>query len=271
MPRKTATKIKNSELEQIDSSPFFAGDETFISKGSCGTSSTSRTSSRRKRAATINRTDVFVNIADGISPFNKDSSGYISIHDTIELCRKAYWQFGLLKNTIDVMTELSNSEIYLEGGNKKSRNFIKNWFKKINLWSLKEQFFREFYRSANVFIYKFNGIISLKKINNSLKDEEIEIPLVYTILNPEDIRLEQSINYLNPEYYQYYNGYTLNRLNNPKTDMEKSVVENLSEEQRRLLKQGTLLLPIKKEHLHTIFYKKQDYEPFAVPLAFPLA
>ena len=49
------------------------------------------------------------------------------------------------------MAEFSNSPIYLEGENEKSKKFIENWMKKIGIWKLKDQYFREYYRSGNIF------------------------------------------------------------------------------------------------------------------------
>ena len=58
------------------------------------------------------------------------------------------------------MSEFSNSEIYLEGGSESARNFIYKWFEKINLWKLKDQYFREYYRSGNIFLYRIFKKIS---------------------------------------------------------------------------------------------------------------
>jgi hypothetical protein len=55
------------------------------------------------------------------------------------------------------MAEFANAEIYLEEGNKSSRDFFYRWFNKIRLWDLKDQYFREFYRSGNIFLYRVDG------------------------------------------------------------------------------------------------------------------
>ena len=55
------------------------------------------------------------------------------------------------------MSEFANTELFLEGGTKKSRDFFNEWFKKVNLTNLKDQYFREYYRSGNIFLYRLDG------------------------------------------------------------------------------------------------------------------
>ncbi len=53
------------------------------------------------------------------------------------------------------MTEFSVSKLFFQGGTAKSRNFFKNLFESLNITNFLDQFFREYYRSGNVFIYRF--------------------------------------------------------------------------------------------------------------------
>ena len=87
----------------------------------------------------------------------KISGNGIDSRESIELCQKAYANIPIFRNAVDVMSEFSNSEIYLEGGSETARSFIYKWFEKINLWKLKDQFFREYYRSGNIFFYRIDG------------------------------------------------------------------------------------------------------------------
>ena len=87
---------------------------------------------------------------------NEDLDGD-GILETIELCQKAYANVAIFRNAIDIMAEFANSEIFLDGGSKKSRDFIEAWFRKVKLWKLRDQYFREYYRSGNVFFYKIDG------------------------------------------------------------------------------------------------------------------
>ena len=119
----------------------------------------------------------------------------INVRDSIELCQKAYANIPIFRNAVDVMSEFSNSEIYLEGGSVNAKSFIYKWFEKINLWKLKDQYFREYYRSGNIFMYRIDGkfnkddVLKLNKIYGSESKylDPGKIPVRYMLLNPYDI------------------------------------------------------------------------------------
>lgn len=228
----------------------------------------SRTSFKRNRAATIVAQDRFKNIAEGFDPF-VEMGGYLNIYDMVSLVNKAYWNFASFRNIVDTKVDLCSQGIELEGGNQKARDFINAWLSKININNLQQQYYRECFRSANVFFYNLNGVFStndFKKIGKMGKDTFI--PVKYILLNAQYIRIPRGINYSFPSYYRYYTDYELQKLRNPQSQDEKDFVASLSPEDRAALdgkNLTNLLLKINPNQLTTIFYKKQDYEPFAVP------
>ena len=102
------------------------------------------TRSRRNKSGSIERTDRYKNIDDGIIPF-KYSQGMannssLDVRDTIILCQKAYYNFSVFRNTIDLMTEFSMTNMYLTGGSLKSREFFEALFSTLifrNIFTLK--------------------------------------------------------------------------------------------------------------------------------------
>ena len=92
------------------------------------------------------------------------------------------------------MAEFSNSDLYLDGGSEKSRSFVEKWMEKIQIWKVKDQYFREYYRSGNVFMYKLDGKFSSEdfiKLNQIYGAEGKsaplrKIPIRYIFLNPYD-------------------------------------------------------------------------------------
>ena len=155
---------------------------------------------RRNRAATIERTDKYANISNGLIPFNRSttnihSSSNMDVRDAVILCQKCYYNFAIFRNTIDLMTEFSSSKIYFKNGSKKSRDFFEALFDKINLWSFQDKFFREYYRSGNVFIYRFDTSIKeddLIKITQTFgisKAGVAILPARYIIINPADVQI----------------------------------------------------------------------------------
>jgi hypothetical protein len=247
----------------------------------------SSTRTRRNRAADIVRTDRFRNIENGMIPFKYtrgvSNNSNIDVRDTIILCQKAYYNFSVFRNTIDLMTEFSISNLYYTGGSRKSREFFETLFRKINIDDLQSRFFREYYRSGNVFIYRFNSKMEKSdafKINQTFglseANENIEIPSKYIILNPSDIQLQGSIAFSTGVYYKVVTDYELQILRNPQTEEQKEVFESLPEQTKKLIKDtkntgmAAVTIPLNTDRLVAVFYKKQDYEPFSVPMGYPV-
>jgi len=238
---------------------------------------------RRNASSTINRTDRYKNIDDGIIPF-RYSSGIkgntnMNIRDAVILCQKAYYNFAIFRNTIDLMTEFSSSNIYFTGGSQKSKDFFEALFRKISLSDFQDKFFREFYRSGNVFVYRFDTSVQdedLVKITQTFgltSKASINLPSKYIILNPADIQMGGSINFSVGRYYKILSDYELERLKNPKTDEDREVLNSLPQDVKKLIEKktvGIITMQLDAERLAAVFYKKQDYEPFAIPMGFPV-
>jgi hypothetical protein len=272
---------QRKKLHSVDSEPLMAS----YSKQSIATQAT-RT--RRNKSGTIERTDRFENINDGLVPFKYTTSGSyntsnLDIRDAVMLCQKAYYNFAVFRNTIDLMTEFSVSDIYFQGGSKKSREFFTSFFKKISLNSLQDRFFREYYRSGNVFVYRFDAKITpadFTKISQTFGAEsyitdglKITIPSRYAILNPADIQLGGNISFVSGKYYKLLTDYELERLRDPRTEEDEEVLNNLDPDVVKHIKNeknASVVMPLDTDKITAIFYKKQDYEPFAVPMGYPV-
>jgi len=244
------------------------------------------TQTRSNKSASIERTNRFKNIDDGLIPFNYSTGGAygkggtnLDVKDAVILCQKAYYNVAIFRNTIDLMTELSMSEIFLTGGSKKSRDFFEAFFKKINLHCLQDKFFREYYRSGNVFLYKFEKNITkgeAKRMTQTFAavNDVISLPIKYVILNPADVQLGGSVSFADGQYYKVLSPYEVQRLKNPQTDSDYELLETLPPNVRQQLKKGNfshfITIPLESEKITAVFYKRQDYEPFAVPMGYPV-
>ena len=243
--------------------------------------------SRRNVGGQIERTNRFENIDNGLVPFkytkgvkNKSS---LNVRDAVILCQKAYYNFAVFRNVIDLMTEFSSTSLYFTGGSKKSRDFLSALFKKIDMQTFLVMCFREYYRSGNVFIHRFDTKIQpedLKKITQTYGTssllsaaEESTLPSRYIILNPADIQMGGNISFFTGQYYKVLSDYELERLKNPRTDEDREVYEALDPETKKALKGrnvGLLTFKLDEEKVTPVFYKKQDYEPFSVPMGYPV-
>jgi hypothetical protein len=198
--------------------------------------------------------------------------------DAIELCQKAYAGVADFRNAIDLMSEFANGDIYLTGGSKVSINFFEEWLKKIKLWNLKAQFFREFYKSGNVFLYRIDGSFDIddfvsvvRRLNSTGKKNEIA--LKYIVLDPSKIAANPTASFSDVSYQKVLSSYEISRLKFATSGEDKKIFDSLSKDKRTEIKNGTLshlLMPIEQDKLSACFYKKQDYEPFAIPFGYPV-
>jgi hypothetical protein len=278
---KKIQEIKASTEEQISPLMVYGSERKLTASEARGSSPV-----RRNAASTIERTNRFTNIDTGIIPFRY--SNYIKnlstldVRDAVILCQKAYYNVAIFRNTIDLMTEFSASSIYLTGGSQKSREFFDAYFKKINLTSFQDQFFREYYRSGNVFTYRFDTsldseqVLKITQVFGSkalAKDGSIKIPVRYTIINPADVYVGGGVNYSYNIYYKLLSSYELEKLRDPKTDEDIEVYEGLPADIKEKIKNkgnSYILVPLDPKKMAAVFYKKQDYEPLSIPMGFPV-
>ena len=110
--------------------PFYTADASYNETTTARrqTMSTSNFGgSRTNRSAFVNLKARFSSINVGLLPYDYSADG-IDVRDTIELCQKAYANVAVFRNAIDIMSEFTNTDLYLEGGTKKSREFFYDLF-----------------------------------------------------------------------------------------------------------------------------------------------
>ena len=99
------------------------------------------------------------------------------------------------------------------------------------------------------------------------------IPARYVLLNPADIQMQGCSSFAEGRYSKVVTDYELERLRKPYTEEDKEVLDSLDPKTREAIlkrRQAFLLLPLDPEKMIVVFYKKQPYEPFAVPMGFPV-
>lgn len=226
--------------------------------------------------------DTFSNISNSYSPFASTTGATdINVKDMSDLLQKAYYNFGVFRNTVDTMTEFSAGDLFLKGGNAKSKKFFKEWLEGVNMWDTQNQFYREYFRGGNVFVFKQDGAISKSDLKNleetfnlALSAENATIPIRYILLNPSDITFRGSLSFANGKYYKLLSNFEVSNLKNPRTLADKQMFNGLPPDAQREIKNSKgsaqVYLELDPKYIYTIFYKKQSYEPFAVGPFFPV-
>ena len=101
------------------------------------------------------------------------------------------------------------------------------------------------------------------------------MPVKYILLNPYDIVATKGSSFETGLYEKILSEYDIERLKNPKTEYDQQVYEALDADTKEKIKNGKynsdgIRIKLDPGHLVYSFYKKQDYEPFAVPFGYPV-
>ena len=267
----SSTEIKRIETPNIE---YAFPDEE---KSSANASYAGSTEYQNGGSPSLFSNNPYPNINAGMLPWETMGvNGYFGIGSAIVLCQRAYANVSIFRNTIENAVEFSNSPIHIKTSNQTVKDFFTSWFDRINLYKLKENFFREYYRSGNVFLYRFNGKISndqFGQMKTIFGSKSPLLPIRYMILNPAQIYLISGVSY-NNNYVKALSRYEIERLKTPLTDEDKQVFNSLPENVKSLIKSGgsfrEVFIPLDRERLRFAFYKKQDYEPLALPFGFPI-
>ena len=266
--------------------PMLAGDSFYSHSSKANYSRTGHTTNpvagttaRQNLVASLPKYNNYANIRDGMLPYDYSTEG-VDVREAVLLCQKAYANIAIFRNAIDIMAEFANSDIYLEGGSKASRDFVNKWFRKIYIWKITDQFFREYYKSGNVFIYRIDGKFNAEEFQKlslvyGSKIDTGKIPLRYIVLNPFDVIAYRTTGFGRGVYRKVLSEYEIERLVNAKTEEDVEILEALDPATRELLENGGwgkrgVSMPLDPTKLTYAFYKKQDYEPFAIPFGFPV-
>ena len=230
--KKTEASLNNINVSLENFVPELSGESFYESvQTPVKTSYASRTELRTNAISSSFTTKRYKNIDDGLLPFDY-SSDSVDARDAIQLCQRAYFNVPAFRSTIDLLSEFADSNIYLEGGSEKGRKFIEAWFKRIKLHDIKSQYFREYYRSGNVFMYRLDGKIKTDDAQKILESYGAEaantpIPIKYLMLNPSDVATKGSISFSQYQYFKVLTPYEISRLREPKTEYEKELFNSI--------------------------------------------
>lgn len=268
--------VPQKELVANELAPSFDDQTHYTAVAACGGGDENPNGYRDRWASTIRDTERYRNIRGGIVPFDNSRDGYWGMGDAISLAMQAYFNVSIIRNAINMAVDFSVSPLHIKSANKTVKRFFTNWFESIGLSSLTPQYFLEYYRSGNVFLYKFMGRIAPDKFNalkTAFAAKSPELPIRYILLNPQQIYLQMGPSY-NYTFSKMLSTYEIQRLKNPQTEEDKLVLKSFPKEVQDQIKnysaQPYLYIPLDTNRLYYSFYRKQDYEPLAVPMVFPV-
>lgn len=221
--------------------------------------------------------DAFANIRAIPTPYggfdgNRDGGGYVGCSDAINLCVRAWTAFAPVTNAIESAVEFSSQPLFVKSTNDTVKTFFTEWLRAINIGDLKEHYFREYYRSGNVFLYRFDGKFGPAYYGNfhsSFGAKENRVPIRYELLNPANVFVPSGLSYPYT-YVRLLSTWECERLRTPLTEQDRQVFNDLPPEAKSQIKNGAsnpqgIYLQMEPSRLRFSFYKKQPYDPMAVP------
>ncbi len=238
-------------------------------------------SSVRENRSANTPSETYRNIESSFVPFNNNSftkttsNSCLTAQEVIVLCQKAYYRLSSVRNVINTLKEFSSSKIYLTKGSQKSQEFFETYFQAIGLEAFINEFYLEFWRSANCFVYVLKGRVNdknLKKLRESMGSTSIKasvnIPVKYIILNPADIIFQGTAFFNEGVYCKVFNQFETARLLNPQTENEKILAQSISLDKKNKTKQS--IVELSPDVLVTVFNNKQSYESFGISPIYPV-
>lgn len=202
---------------------------------------------------------------------------FVGVQEPIILSMKAWGGVPCVRNAIEVSVEFSSQPLWFKSDNQTVQTFFQEWWRAVRGNRLVEQSMREYYRSGNVFFMSFYGRFGpdyYKNYQQSFGAKENKIPIRYEILNPSNVFVPNGLCYPYT-YARMMSTYELERLKTPITPQDKQVFNDLPENIKLQLKNGSTFplgvwIPLEPDRLRYFFYKKQDYEPLAIPMIWPV-
>ena len=208
--------------------------------------------------------------------------------DIIGACMQAYDRIGIVRNTIDMMSEFACQGIDLVHPNPRIEKFFKEWFNKINGKERTERILNMLFRTANVIIKRGTARLSdddaalLQRGQAADTDPDVarpakpmEIPWEYTIYNPlsVDVYGAELAPFLGSKYFRYgirISEIVAKRLKKPTIDMEQMVNSRVPREVLDLARQGGKLIPLDPNKTVALYYKRDDWQVWARPMTFAI-
>ena len=190
----------------------------------------------------------------------------------MKMCKDAYDNVGIIKNTIDLMTDFACKGVRIVHKNKKIQSFLRQWFKFVSGREVCQKMLRAVYRDGNCITERFDGDIKNKAVERwkaqGFVDQPVfakKIPKKYIVHNIQSIEkvgdsvvTERPIFFFRP---------SLNNSEDMKfyTKEKKIELKTLYPE----YKDGEYL-ELEGSRVYDYYYKKDDADKWAKPMTFAI-
>lgn len=198
------------------------------------------------------------------------------LQEIMEACRLAYESVGIIKSTIDMMSEFGAEGIEIVHPDTTTQNFYRNWSKLVHLEDRAERFLSWFFKSGNTAVRRRMGKLdstTTKRMKTALaaSNDFGEIPIGYVFYNPAHINVVGDAIGAISSAKVYTMRVPLSgflRLKTSESQFEKKVYENLPEEVKKLIgtdgaSRTSQEVEIPSDKIYIAHYKKDDTDIWA--------
>lgn len=226
------------------------------------------------------------------SGFNRADYNYYRSHeaiptkveDSISECDKAYYEVSIVRSIIDMMSDFTVQGIRIEHRDPQIQNFMNDWSDFVDFHHVSERIGNTLYRIANCPVKIAYGKVPIKterewKQSNaadvSIENKKVlsnRIPLKYNILNPLNLEVigGDLAAFIGKPVYGFKPSFkfqmNVEKFQHEKKEIAGDLLKVIPEEMREKILNGTSLIPIDPENLEVLFYKKDDWKTWSVPM-----
>ncbi len=184
----------------------------------------------------------------------------------------AYYDEGLIRTVIDLMTDFTVQGIRIVHKNPAHQKFYQAWFKKVAGYDRSERFVNYLYRYANVIVKSFSadikGVKRRQQLHRSLGSDETPtytLPVKYTFINPrivEPVGGAFSSFMTNPRYIISLSNGMYGQI---MSSQNEEILSGLPEDIRMSLQKGGQI-ELDPDSTFVYYYKKDDWSAWAYPM-----
>jgi hypothetical protein len=212
------------------------------------------------------------------------------LKDIIATCMEASNRSGIVRNIFDLMSDFTVKGINFVHPNERIEKFHKELYRRWNVPERSERFASILYRGANVVGKRNTTRLSDKDEQNlrraiAAPDLEFEsslpklakreIPLRYDFFNPISVELigDELAPFIGPESFRFairVPPEIIKKVKHPKNKAEREMIEALPDEMVQSIIKGEKLLPLDVDKVFAYYYKRDDWQPWAIPMLAPI-
>lgn len=216
--------------------------------------------------------------------------------DVIRAVYRAYDEHGIVRNTVDLQSDLVVQGIDWEHSSPAKKRFMKEWFRRVSGIGRSGEFAKQALLSHNVLVRRHVALLSeaderrLQRsqsfgaaLNDALGSARPDIdmpqdpatqrraiPMRYTFLNPLTVDLADEIvaAFVGPESFRFFldvPSAIVHRIRNPRNDADRALIASLPDDLIASIKTGGTKLMLDPDKVSAFYLKRNDWDAWATP------